>query len=307
MKKSIWLIQAALFYLFTLVIAYLPRYLSKRIGKKIGGLLFNVIRSRRSIAIENIRQALPFMKRHPAWSSPLETPEEIAHETFLHLGMSIVEICLLYHGKGDATIDAIEVRGLENFERARAKHKGLILIGGHCGNWELMALASKKVYRESISVIVRRQNNPYLNTLVDQMRMHYSNQMIYKVGALRPILNVIKNDGLIGMLADQAVFADDGILIDVLGRKAWANKAPAIIAHKTGVPLVPMFIHREDNHHVLTIHPEYELRGDRTEEGIQLDIQALSRYLEDFVCAHPADCYGVHRRWKRAGEMVDAA
>ncbi|MFH1028427.1 MAG: lipid A biosynthesis acyltransferase, partial [Pseudomonadota bacterium] len=78
--------------------------------------------------------------------------------------------------------------------------------------------------------------------------------------------------------------------------------APAILAHKTAVSLIPVFIHRTGARHVLTIHPEYILCGDRSEAGIQRDIQALSGYLEDFVCAHPADWYWVHRRWKRAGE-----
>jgi len=78
MKKSIWLIQAALFYLFTLFVAALPRSQSVRIGKKIGAFLFNILHSRRTIAIDNIRQALPFMKSHPSWTGEFETAEEIA-------------------------------------------------------------------------------------------------------------------------------------------------------------------------------------------------------------------------------------
>jgi KDO2-lipid IV(A) lauroyltransferase len=222
----------------------------------------------------------------------------------MNLGISIVEVCRLYHGKGDILIDSIEIKGRENLQPAREKHKGLIFIGGHCGNWELMSLSFKKLFDENVWAIVRHQNNPYLNTVVEKMRMSYGNKVIYNKAALRPILGVIKKDGVIGMLADQAVFEDNGASIEFLGRKAWANKAPAIIAHKTGVPLVPVFIHRAGERHVITIHPEYTLCGDRTEEGIVRDIQALSRYLEDFICAHPTDWYWVHRRWKRAGEPI---
>jgi len=304
MKNSIWFIQAAFFYLFTLFVAALPRSQSIRIGKNIGAFLYNILHSRRSIAIDNIRQALPFMKRHPSWTGAFETAEEIALATFKNLGISIVEVCRLYHGKGDILIDSIEINGRENLQPAREKHKGLIFVGGHCGNWELMSLSFKKLFDENVWAIVRHQNNPYLNTVVEKMRMSYGNKVIYNKAALRPILGVIKKDGVIGMLADQAVFEDNGASIEFLGRKAWANKAPAIIAHKTGVPLVPVFIHRAGKRHVITIHPEYTLCGDRTEEGIVRDIQALSRYLEDFICAHPADWYWVHRRWKRAGEPV---
>lgn len=302
MKTVIWLIQAALFYLFTLFVAALPRSQSMRIGTLTGTLLFALLKSRREIAIDNINHALPFMKRHPSWTGSFDSAEEIARATFRNLGISIVEVCRLYHGKGDELIDTIEVEGRENLRPARDKNKGLIFVGGHCGNWELMSLSFKRLFNENVWAIVRHQNNPYLNAVVEKMRMSYGNKVIYNKAALRPILGVIKDNGVIGMLADQAVFEHNGALIDFLGRKAWANKAPAIIAHKTGVPLVPVFIHRAGDRHVLTIHPEYSLCGDRTEEGIHRDIQALARHLEDFVCAHPADWYWVHRRWKRAGE-----
>ena len=296
--------QATLFYLFTLLIAALPRSQSTRIGKKTGVFLFNILHSRRAIAIDNISQALPFMKCHPSWTGKFETAEEIALATFMNLGISIVEVCRLYHGKGDILIDSIDVTGGDNLRSARERHKGLIFVGGHCGNWELMSLSFKRLFDENVWAIVRQQNNPYLNTVVDRMRMSYGNKVIYNKAALRPILGVIKMDGAIGMLADQAVFEDNGASIEFLGRKAWANKAPAIIAHKTGVPLVPVFIHRAGDHHILTIHPEYTLCGDRSDAGVRQDIQALARYLEDFICAHPADWYWVHRRWKRAGEPI---
>ena len=304
MKQIIWAIQAAAFYLFTWAMATIPQRFFRSTGRTIGHALFSLLAKRRGIAIENIRLALPFMKRHPSWTGSFDTAEDIAQATFINLGISIVEVCRLYHGKGDILIDSIEVKGRENLQSAREKNKGVIFVGGHCGNWELMSLSFKKLFNENVWAIVRHQNNPYLNAVVEKMRMSYGNKVIYNKSALRPILGVIRNNGVIGMLADQAVFADNGVMINFLGRKAWANKAPAIIAHKTGVPLVPVFIHRAGDRHVLTIHPEYVLCGNRTEEGIQQDIQALASYLENFVCAHPADWYWVHRRWKRAGEIA---
>ena len=56
---------------------------------------------------------------------------------------------------------------------------------------------------------------------------------------------------------------------------------------------------------MITIWPEFVPSGDTSEEGVQRDVQALSRYLEAFVCAHPRDWLWMHRRWKRAGEPGD--
>jgi len=305
MKRIAWTVQVALFYLFTLAVSTVPGRLTAHAGRLTGLIMFRLLSGRRKIAIENIRQALPFMKRHPAWVCGFDTPEAISRETFVHLGTSLVETCRLYHGKGNSLIDAIEVRGREHYDRARAKHKGIVFVTGHCGNWELIALCFKRLFNETMSVVARKQDNPYLNTMVERMRMHYDNTVIYKQGALKPIISRLKKDGIIGILADQAVFTEEGVLIDVLGRKAWASKAPVVIAQKTGVPLIPAFIHREHDRHVITLSPEFELSGDMSEEGLRKDVQALSRYLEDFVCAHPYDWYWVHRRWKRAGEAVE--
>lgn len=304
MKRIVWGLQTAVFYLFTRATALIPGRSVHNVGRLIGLILFRLLSSRRKIAIDNIQLALPFMQRLPSFSCSHKTPEHIARKTFINLGMSIVEVCLLYHGKGDSIVNSIEVRGRENFDLARARHKGLICLGGHCGNWELMSLSFKKHFGENGWGVARRQINPYLNSIIEQMRTSYGTKLIYSKTALKPILNVIRNDGVIGILADQAVFPENGAHIEMLGRKAWANKAPVIIAHKTGVPLVPFFMHREHDRHILTILPEYKLCGDKSEEGILRDIQSLSRLLEDFICAHPADWYWVHRRWKRAGEPV---
>lgn len=304
MKKVFWIIQAGLFYLFTLFVAMLPRSGSARIGRNIGTFLFNILHSRRSIVIDNIRQALPFMKSHPAWNGTFDTAEEIAIATFRNLGISFVEVCRLYHGTGDDLIDSMSVHGLENFQHAREKGRGVLCISGHCGNWELISLSFKRHLNENVWAIARKQNNPYLNSVVEKMRMGYGNKVIYTKAATKPILGALKDKGIIGMLIDQAVFEDNGVLIEFLGRKAWANKAPMIFAHKTGVPLVPVFGFRENGSHDLTFLPEYTPCGDRTDEGIRQDIQGLTRYLEEFVCAHPAEWYWLHRRWKRAGEPV---
>lgn len=304
MKQINWAIQASAFYLFTMFIAILPRSQSRRIGKKIGIFLCNILHKRRSIAIDNISRALPFMKNHPSWSSEFETAEDIALSTFMNLGISIIEICRLYHGKGDDLINSMTVNGLDNFKHAKEKGKGVLCVSGHCGNWELISLSFKKHLNENVWAIVKTQKNPYLNAIVEKMRMGYGNKVIYSKAALRPMFSAIKNKGVIGMLTDQAVFEDNGALINFMGRKAWANKAPIVIAHKTGVPIIPVFGFRAKDRHVLTFCPEYTVGIDRSEEGVKKDIQQLANHLEDFICAHPADWYWVHRRWKRAGEPV---
>jgi Kdo2-lipid IVA lauroyltransferase/acyltransferase len=303
MKRIFWMIQAALFYCLTLIAALIPAKSIPRLGAVIGFLLSRIVPKRRSIVMDNISQSLPYLKRDPLWDPSSQDVGVLAREIFSNLGKSLLEICQLYHGQGEKLIAGIELRGRENYDAARAKGKGMICFSGHCGNWELMALAFSRLLGEG-AVVARRQNNPFFNRMVERMRMRYNSRVIYKQGGLRGILTTLKKGHLVGILADQAVLPAEGALIDMLGRKAWASKAPVIIAHKSGAPLVPVFTHREGKLQVITFYPEHNFSCDMSEEGIRKETQALSRYVENFVVAHPTQWYWVHRRWKRAGQAV---
>ena len=306
MKIAIWSIQAAAFYLFTLLFALIPERLVQPVGHFVGRLGPLITPKRRQIALENIRLSLPFMMKKSGWNSSLQNPEIIADVMFRHLGISMVETCRLYHGRGTKIIDGIDVRGREHLEAARDRGKGVVILTGHCGNWELAALALARQFNSPLSVVARRQNNPWLNWMVEKMRLNYGNLIIYKDNAFRNMMKVIRNHGVVGLLVDQAVFPNEGALIDFLGRKAWASKTPVLLARKSGAALLPAFIHREADRHVIDIYPELSFTGDRSEGGIASDVQAYSNVIEQHVIQYPFDWYWVHRRWKRAGEqMID--
>jgi KDO2-lipid IV(A) lauroyltransferase len=299
----VWAVQTAVIYSFTLLTALIPASISCRLGAWAGLIIPCIVPKRRTIAVDNINRALPFMKAHLLWDPASAGAGQLAREAFRNLGRSLMEVCRLYHGRGEDVIANTELRGFENYELARAKGKGVIFLSGHCGNWELLGLVLSSRLGEEISGVARRQNNPFLNRMVERMRMRYNNRVIYKQGALRGILTALKKGKLVGILADQAVFPEEGSLIDVMGRKAWASNAPVIIANKSAAPLIPVFIHREADRQVLTFYPEHVFSGDMSDAGVQVETQALSRYVENFVVAHPDQWYWVHRRWKRAGEV----
>ena len=294
-----WAVQSAFFYALTLLASSIPISLSRRLGACGGLFISRILPSRRDVVVENISRALPFMQSHPLWNSAHPAVAELARENFRNLGRHLVEISRLYHGREEGVLDGIELRGRENLDRARARGKGVVCFSGHCGNWEVMALALGSIFGDGV-VVARRQKNPFLEKMITRMRMRYHSRVLDKQGALRGILKALKKGELVGILADQAVLPEEGVLIEVMGRPAWASKAPAIIARASGAPVVPVFIHREEGRQVITFHPEYSFSGDESEAGITRDIQALSRYVEDFVVEHPTQWYWVHRRWKRA-------
>ncbi len=301
--KIKWLLEAALFMLFSFPVAVLPYKVALKVGEILGLLVFYIWGSRRRIAIVNIEKA------KGEWQmakGKKQSASRLAKETFKNLGRSFVEIIKIYYGLGKAIIDNVEVRGVENYHKAKSKNKGVIFITGHCGNWELMALAfGVKVGKAS--VVARAQNNPYINMFVERVRARYGNSVIYKKGALKGILSVLKKNGVVGILMDQAVLKDEGYIIDFLGRPAWTTKMPALMARKTDAAVVPVFINRNGDKHIINIYPEVDLSAEEdTEKAIIQDAKRFSSFIEEYIRQHPAEWLWIHKRWKRtstAGAM----
>ncbi len=300
LKKIRWQLETGFFLAISLAFALLPHALALCAGRWLGRAFFLLLAKRRRIAVDNVSRSLAFLERQPGWAGG--SPRALVLETFENLGRSVAETCKIYHGRGRAIIDAVEFRGIEHYWQAHAKGKGVAFITGHCGNWELLAL-SFGARQHEISVVARRQDNLSLNALTERIRKAYGNGVIYRHGALRHMFAAFKRQETVGMLIDQAVQPSEGVLVDFIGRPAWTMKLPALIARKSGAPLLPAFIHREGDAHVITIYPEYQpSQAEDAELCAAEDAAGLTRYIEEYVIEHPTQWYWIHKRWKRAPE-----
>lgn len=276
----------ALFKSIVFIVTVIPERLSLEIGGSLGKLLYHLWISRRKIAIEAVRytsQRVILKTNLPA--------ETIIRESFINLGRSFVEILRLYGGDR-RILQRISFRGIENFQRAKKSGRGIIFLTGHCGNWELMALAFGATV-EPIGVVARPLNSRSLNKFIEEIRSRYGNHVIYKKGAIREVIKFLRENRAVGILMDQSVLRQEGVLIDFLGRPAWTSRVPAMIARKTGAKILPAFIKRKGEEHIIEIGEEIALTGDETE-----DTKRLSSCIENYIIENPAEWLWIHRRWK---------
>jgi KDO2-lipid IV(A) lauroyltransferase len=293
-RRAVWLIEAGLYIILSIPIAILPLRLSLKVGEMLGLLLFSMWRSRRKIAIDNLAKSVSAQ----AMTIPVPV-EKIIRDNFKNIGRSFAEVIKIYYGLGRKIIDSVQLKGLENVEAAKSKGRGILFIAGHCGNWELLAVATSAKL-SGLSVVARPINNPYINNLVERVRRKYGNSVINKKGALKPVIRTLKNNGCVGILMDQAVIKDEGYVIDFLGRGAWTTKMPALIAKKTGAAVLPAFIHRTDEGHEINFYPEVELsRTVDREKAVKEDTITFSGFIGQYIKEHPTEWLWIHRRWKR--------
>ena len=294
MKRALWLLQFLLMLLVTLPVAVLPLKVSLKLGECLGGLLFFFWKGRRKIAIGNLEAAVA--RQALAIDSP---PETIIRRNFKNLGKSFAEVVKIYYGLGGRIIQSVEIKGIEHYLKAREKGLGILVITGHCGNWELNALAvAKKISK--LNIVARPIDNPYLNRLVERTREKYGSRVVYKRGALRGILSALKRNEVVAILMDQSVVSGEGVAAEFLGKRDYTMKTPAVIAMKTGAPVLPAFIRRANGGHVIEIGEPVGIdTSEDTEQAIFHNTVSFSRKIEDYIKKNPAEWLWIHRRWKR--------
>ncbi|NJD54982.1 MAG: lysophospholipid acyltransferase family protein [Nitrospirae bacterium] len=297
--KRLWhFFSFALLLVITFPLAILPSPLALRVGDALGLIAYIFWGSRRKIALENLQGAVD------RGALVLDTgPRSVIRKNFMNLGRSFIEVLKIYYGFGESVFRHVEIRGVENYRQAEKKGKGVLCITAHCGNWELLAVyVSVNVAR--IAIVARKQDNPFMNRLIEKTREKYGNNVIYKEGALKGILSSLKRKELVGILIDQSVIRSEGIVVPFLGKNAYAMKTPAILARKTGTPVVPAFIRRTgDGRHIIEVGEEIPLvsSGD-SEAALRQDTVNFLKPLEDYIKKYPSDWLWIHRRWKRIKE-----
>lgn len=302
MSNVLWSLQLLLVVIATLPIALLPYSLALKLGGYLGDLLFLCWASRRRIALENLKSAV---SRKALTISA--SPEELIRQNFRNLGKSVVEVVKIYFGLGDHIIRNVKIRGAENFVKATQKGKGTLIITGHCGNWELNALAAAANVTK-IHIVARPVNNPYLNRLIERTRMKYGNKVIYKKGALKKILFALSKNETVAILMDQSVVSSEGVIAEFLGKRDYTMKTPAVIAMKTGSAVLSAFIRRSGEGHVIEVGEEFLLdRSEGSEKAVYENTVMMSRSIEEYIKKNPTEWLWIHRRWKRIKDSAGGA
>ncbi|HET7032730.1 MAG TPA: lysophospholipid acyltransferase family protein, partial [Casimicrobiaceae bacterium] len=197
----------------------------------------------------------------------------------------------------------VRVENLDAFIAAFRQRKGLLVLTGHFGNWEVATIAGIANYPEVRGRFhfVRRPIKPrWLDEIVTRRFEKGGFGVIGKRGSLDRILDLLAAGDVIVFPFDQHAGPPDGIEVDFFGHPAWTFKSLAIIAMATGAPVMPATSWREpDGSHVLRFsEPLAPIESENSNEAIRLNTRAYNTALEKLILARPEQWYWVHRRWK---------
>jgi KDO2-lipid IV(A) lauroyltransferase len=132
------------------------------------------------------------------------------------------------------------------FRDLLAQGRGIILVTGHYGNWEIGSVFMRRVFPLPLTVVAMPEVSEEVNRTRRSIRDALGVQTIEVRQALDTALQIrrrLGENGIVAMLMDRHV-GRDRVEVSLLGRRAWFLRTPALMASLTGAPLVPCFIER---------------------------------------------------------------
>jgi Kdo2-lipid IVA lauroyltransferase/acyltransferase len=245
----------------------------------------------RAVGLRNLELA------YPEW--PLRRRRRVLFRSFQNLGRMLADFAHFPRWNRSDIERLVVYDGFEHFARAQAQGKGVLFLTAHFGNWELGSFAHG-VYGYPVAFVVRRLDNPLLDSLIDSYRCMSGGRSIDKDDFARQVLRAVRQRESVGVLMDQNMMASEGVFVEFFGRLASTTASPARIARKTRVPLVLGLVIWDAPQHRyrLRFEPVEWIGRNDPDEEIRVNTANFTRLLEEYVRQYPEQWLWVHRRWK---------
>jgi KDO2-lipid IV(A) lauroyltransferase len=269
-----------------------PRSIARALGAGVGRLALVLTPRLRRAGHRNLQLAFP-------QKSEAER-EQILRKLYRNLGWLLAEFCQMPYYTPKQAARFIRYEGLENYLKARDQGKGVLILTGHLGAWELSSFYHS-LMGYPMSIVIRRLDNPLVDRLVNQIRCLHGNHVLHKDDFARGLLASMRRGETVGILMDTNMTPPQGAFVDFFGHPACTGSGMARVALKTGAPVVPGFLLWDEatQQYVLRFGESLQLASSGDAEADAVAYTALfTRVIEDYVRQFPDQWLWVHRRWK---------
>src|SRR6266536_1572372 len=277
---------------FIKILGLMPRPLARAFAIGLGRAVYLLHYRLRQVGIRNLKMALP--------QKSADQRARILRGVFTSLGRQLAELCQFPKYTPENVEDVVVYDGLENYERAYARGKGVLFLTAHFGGWELSAFAHS-LHGHWLHVVMRPMDNEYLDRLLQHYRTMHGNKTVPKDDFVRGLLAAMKAGETVGILMDTNMTPPQGVFVDFFGIPACTASGLARIALRTGAAVVPGFLLWEESERRYVLRFGEELDVVRTadhEQDAVTNTAAFTAAIERYVRQYPDQWLWMHRRWK---------
>jgi KDO2-lipid IV(A) lauroyltransferase len=298
MKKIVEFIEFLAVWCVARGLGWLPRGIARIIGAGIGRAVYLVGARLRRTGLRNLELAMPELGAADR--------ERILRQLYRNMGWQLAEFCRMERYTRENTAGLIRYEGLEHFLEVEALGKGVLILTGHLGAWELSSFYHS-LMGHPMGMVIRRLDNRLLDRFVNRIRCMHGNRVNHKDDFARGLLTAMRHGETVGILMDTNMTPPQGVFVEFFGRLACTASGLARVALKTGAAVVPGFLlwEPEEQKYVLHFGERLELPDTGNAEADIVELtQRCTAVIEAWVRRYPEQWLWIHRRWKTrpAGE-----
>jgi Kdo2-lipid IVA lauroyltransferase/acyltransferase len=271
-------------------------------AKLIGSIMYAIDRKHRERALANLRRSFPQM--------PQRRLNELARRSMQQLVMLGVEV--LFTTRLIRLDTYARYCELENFAESLGlllrPGRGLIMLTGHYGNWEILGYVLATLGFETTAV-ARPLDNPYVNRWLLGVRERQGQRILDKKGAVSEVTDLLQAGQAVGFIADQNA-GTKGMFVEFFGRLASTYKSIGLLAMRYEVPVVIGYARRVDDRFHFKLGARDVIYPDdwkSKDDPLRYLTQRYTKAIEDIIREDPGQYLWVHRRWKTRpkGEVAE--
>jgi KDO2-lipid IV(A) lauroyltransferase len=274
------------------VLGAMPRWLARLLAEGLAWAVFHALGRLRRVGERNLSLALPGL--------PKGEHGKILRSVYRYLGWQLVEFCRMPRYTRENTQHWIRTDGLEHYLAAEALGRGVLVLTGHLGAWELSSFYHS-LMGHPMGMVIRRLDNRRLDEFVNGIRCLHGNRVLHKDDFARGLLTAMHEGGAVGILMDTNMTPPQGEFVKFFGIPACTASGLARIALKTGAAVLPGFMLWEPAEKKYVLHfgrqMHFSETGD-TEADVLAATQKCNDVLESWIRRYPEQWLWIHRRWK---------
>ena len=272
-----------------LFVAVLPRSWECALGRGLGRLALAVDGKRRAIAEDNIRRCLPELGPE-GWAKVLRSNAEHYGILALELGHMFTPISGHWRAYVARTT---RVEGLENWEKAHARGKGVLFTSAHLANWEFAAAAGC-IRGMKVMIVTRNLKPRWLHDWLEKVRLTTGVTCAYQPRTVPAVMKRLRDGEGVVFVLDQYMPPPMGSPTRFFGVLVDTLAAIAPLARRTGAAILPVRqLRGKDGIVRIIVEPEMALGDDD-----KADNQRIIDRIEDWIRDEPGQWLWVHRRFK---------
>ncbi|MCY3677559.1 MAG: lysophospholipid acyltransferase family protein [Gemmatimonadetes bacterium] len=294
-------LEFAVVRVVAVVCGALPAVVADRAGALLGWVAARMGRPRWGVVTSQLRMAFPDATE--GWRRTM------GRRSYVHFGREAVAMFRLAGASRAEILKRTRLVGRELLEKAAREGRGVMVVSGHLGNWEVGA-AGVVARGFPMDIIVARQRNRHFDRYLTRARERLGVGVIPRGDAPRAAFASLKAGRVVGLMGDQDA-RGAGVFVDFFGRPASTARGPAVLSMRAGVVLATFCAIRlpgwRPRYEVrIEAVPEVEPGSDRAAKVMTLT-RAFTSRLEEQVRKQPCQYFWHHRRWKTPPPRADTA